>query len=59
MHLTIEELCMSLLKPLLLLIAVLGLPLVLGACNTMEGIGKDVGAAGQKLEKEAEENKTY
>ena len=33
--------------------------LVLGACNTMEGAGKDVKAAGGKVESEAKENKKY
>jgi predicted small secreted protein len=31
----------------------------LGACNTMEGVGKDTKAAGQKVESEAKENKRY
>jgi predicted small secreted protein len=47
------------LKTLLFLMVILSMPLALSACNTMEGIGKDVGAAGEKLEDEAEENKTY
>lgn len=46
-------------KPLLFLMLILSLLLALGACNTMEGIGEDVGAAGEKLEEEADENKTY
>jgi Predicted small secreted protein len=29
---------------------------VLAACNTVEGIGKDVSAAGQSIEKAAEDN---
>ena len=33
--------------------------LLLGACNTMEGAGKDVKAAGGKVESEAKENKKY
>jgi predicted small secreted protein len=33
--------------------------LLLGACNTMEGAGKDVKAAGGKVESEAKENKRY
>ena len=33
--------------------------LFLGGCNTMEGAGKDVKAAGQKVEGEAKENKRY
>jgi len=33
--------------------------LFLGGCNTMEGAGKDVKAAGGKVESEAKENKKY
>lgn len=33
--------------------------LALGACNTMEGVGKDVEAAGDALEDSAEENRNY
>ena len=33
--------------------------LSLAACNTMEGIGKDIGAAGDKLETSADKNKKY
>ena len=33
--------------------------LFLGGCNTMEGAGKDVKAAGQKVEGEAAEHKKY
>lgn len=33
--------------------------LLLGACNTMEGAGKDVKAGGAKVEKEAVEHKKY
>ena len=29
------------------------------ACNTVEGMGKDVKAAGQAIEKAADKNKTY
>ena len=31
----------------------------LGACNTIEGAGKDVKAAGAKVEGEAKEHKRY
>ena len=31
----------------------------LSACNTIEGIGEDLGAAGKKIEKEANKNRTY
>jgi predicted small secreted protein len=33
--------------------------LFLGGCNTMEGAGKDVKAAGAKVEGEAAEHKKY
>jgi len=33
--------------------------LFLGGCNTMEGAGKDVKAAGTKVEGEAAEHKKY
>lgn len=33
--------------------------LLLGGCNTMEGAGKDVKAAGTKVESEAQEHKKY
>jgi predicted small secreted protein len=42
------------------LIALLvGASFLLGACNTIEGAGKDVKAAGQKVEGEAAEHKKY
>ncbi|MEX1200173.1 MAG: Entericidin EcnAB [Methylophaga sp.] len=31
----------------------------LAACNTMEGIGEDMGAAGDAIDREAEESKNY
>lgn len=31
----------------------------LNACNTFEGIGQDVSAGGEKLEKTADQNKSY
>ena len=36
-----------------------GLFATLNGCNTMEGVGKDVEKGGQKIEKEAAENKRY
>jgi predicted small secreted protein len=33
--------------------------LLLGACNTMQGAGQDVKAAGGKVESEAKEHKKY
>lgn len=42
------------------IIAVLiGASFLLGACNTMEGVGKDTKAAGQKIENSADTNKHY
>lgn len=41
---------------------VLGMAFVLGgltACNTMEGAGKDIEAAGEAIEEEADENNNY
>ena len=33
--------------------------LALAACNTMEGIGKDVKKGGEAIEKAADKNKSY
>ena len=43
-------------KTILSLVAVL---LAVSACNTMEGIGKDVKAGGAAIEKSADKNKGY
>jgi predicted small secreted protein len=43
----------------LIALMVAGSFLLLGACNTMEGAGRDVKAAGQKVEGEAQEHKKY
>jgi len=42
-----------------LIAMIVGLSFLLGACNTIEGAGKDVKAAGGKVEKEAKEEKKY
>ena len=44
-----------------LIAAIIGASFVLGlaACNTIEGAGKDVKAAGNKVENEAAEHKKY
>lgn len=33
--------------------------LALGACNTMQGAGRDVQSAGEKMQDEAQEHKHY
>ena len=42
-----------------LAVSLIGLTLALAGCNTIEGVGKDVKATGQAIEKAAEKNKTY
>jgi len=42
-----------------LLALLVGASFLLGACNTIEGAGKDVKAAGTKVEGEAKEHKRY
>ena len=42
-----------------LIAAIIGASFLLGACNTMEGVGKDVKAGGQKVQNEAAEHKSY
>ena len=46
-------------KRFALMIAVILLPIVSSACNTMAGAGEDISKGGQKLEKSADENKNY
>jgi len=46
-------------KKLAALAVMMGFAIGLAACNTIEGAGKDVKAAGQGIEKAAEKNKTY
>ena len=43
----------------LTLLVLVGSGALLGACNTTAGAGKDVSAAGEAIEKSAEENKGY
>ncbi len=40
-----------------LLTTLMAAAFLLGACNTMEGLGEDIQSGGQKLESEAERNK--
>lgn len=46
-------------KRAMILLTILGLNMLVTACNTMEGIGEDVEAGGNKLEQSAEKNKRY
>ena len=39
--------------------AALLLPLLISACNTMEGAGQDIKAGGSKLERSADDHKNY
>ena len=41
------------LKKAVLVIALAGLGMALGGCNTVEGMGKDIRKAGDKIEKAA------
>jgi predicted small secreted protein len=41
------------------LLALVGLGFALSACNTIEGAGKDIKAAGGAIEKSAEKTKSY
>jgi len=47
------------LKKLVALLALAGLGLAVIGCNTIEGAGKDVKAAGGAIEKAAEKTRTY
>jgi entericidin B len=44
---------------LVVLLSLFVATIVLAACNTVEGVGKDVKATGQAIEKAADKNKTY
>jgi entericidin B len=46
-------------RNLAVLAVMMGFAIGLAACNTIEGAGKDVKAAGQGIEKAAEKSKTY
>jgi predicted small secreted protein len=41
----------------IMLAVMLATPLLLSACNTIAGLGKDVGAVGTAVQKTAEDNK--
>jgi predicted small secreted protein len=47
------------LRKLAALVVVAGMAMGLAACNTVEGAGKDVKAAGQGIEKAADKSKPY
>jgi predicted small secreted protein len=47
------------LKKLAALLAIAGLGVAVAGCNTIEGAGKDVKAAGGAVEKAAEKAKSY
>jgi predicted small secreted protein len=47
------------LRKLVRLLALLGAAISVAACYTVEGVGKDVKATGQTIEKAADKNKTY
>ena len=46
-------------RKLIALLAAAGLAVAVTGCNTVEGMGKDVKAAGGAVEKAAEKSKTY
>lgn len=46
-------------KKIAILLALAGFAFAVAGCNTMEGMGKDVKAAGGAVEKAAEKAKTY
>jgi len=46
-------------RKLVALLSLLGVAFALAACNTVEGVGKDVKATGSAIEKAADKTKTY
>jgi len=46
-------------KRLVVLMAILAATALAAGCNTIEGVGKDVKAAGSSVEKAAAKNKPY
>lgn len=46
-------------RKLVALLSLIGVAFALAACNTIEGVGKDVKAGGQAIEKAADRNKAY
>jgi predicted small secreted protein len=47
----------DMLKKVAALLALTGYVMVMTGCNTMEGLGRDVNAGGQKIQQEAQEHK--
>jgi len=50
---------LHMLKKLAALLALAGVAAAAAACNTIEGAGKDIKAAGGAIEKSAEKTKSY
>jgi predicted small secreted protein len=50
---------MDMVKRLVVLAALLGVAVVAAGCNTIEGAGKDIKAAGTTVEKAASKSKPY
>ena len=46
-------------RKLVALLSFIGVGIAVAGCNTVEGVGKDVKATGQAIEKAADKNKTY
>jgi predicted small secreted protein len=46
-------------KLVAVLTAIAFAPLLLAGCNTVQGAGQDISKAGHKVEKEAQEHKSY
>ena len=46
-------------RKLITLLVLLAAAISVAACNTVEGVGKDVKATGQTIEKAADKTKTY
>ena len=46
-------------KRMLAALSLFAMTAALTACNTVEGVGKDVKATGSAIEKAADKNKTY
>jgi entericidin B len=46
-------------KRIVAALSLVAMTFAVAACNTVEGMGKDVKAGGQAIEKAADRNKTY